>query len=39
MDAIDVDTSTNADSDSHPDQGPTSDRLLFDFEGFLKGGA
>lgn len=24
---------------SDPDKGPTPDRLLFDFEGFLKGGA
>ena len=43
MDAIDVDTSTNispsTDSDSYPDKGPTKDRLLFDFEGFLEGGA
>lgn len=32
-------TSTSTDSDPYPDQGPPSDRLLFDFEGFLEGGA
>jgi len=31
--------STSTESDSYPDQGPSSDRLLFDFEGFLEGGA
>ena len=29
----------NASSNSHPDEGSAPDRLLFDFGGFLEGGA
>jgi len=37
MDALSLNVSIS--SDPHPDQGSTSDRLLFDFERFLEGGA